>query len=720
MTASKSLELVSRLRATQGIEDPGAALTAFFAALADFGIVPDDLASDEPWLKVEVKGHSLAVRAPSVAPEPWLREVIAALLESTLRRLSAHEDTRRIQERMDMLSAASFEGIMIHEAGLIVDANQRLSEMLGYELSEIIGKELIPMCAAPEDVPRVLARVVARLEGDYVITGIRKDGSRFRAEILSKQGHLGERPIRVAAVRDVTLRERNAELLRESENRLRLLAEEAFDCIVLSRDGVIVDTGGDISGMLGYEVEAVIGRRITEFVNPPMIPFINQVIAERREGAIESEVVRPDGSTVPVSVVGVMSTLEGEPVRVAGLRDLSESRRLESERRQLEQQLEQSQRLESLGVLAGGVAHDFNNLLVGVLGNAEVLLERAPEAFERECLQEIMLAGERAAALTRKMLAYAGHRELGRREPVDLAQLWLELRRLVDARLSRKAKVELALCADSVVLGDPVTLMQVLMNLLTNASDALGGEAGTIGVKTSQVKEPDARFQRALGVPVGPGEWLLVEVSDTGEGMDAATRARVFEPFFTSKHQGHGLGLAACLGIVKAHDGAVLVESELGQGSRFSLLLPRANAVSAHASLEPQNSIVKPCRVLVVDDEASVRTHVRRVLERQGYSVEEAVDGRSGILAFERSAPDVLFLDMTMPEVDGAEVVRHIRGKGSLVPIVISSGYLAADLEQKLDRSTFQEFLCKPFGNAELLEAIARAQLEGVRLQKSP
>ncbi len=277
---------------------------------------------------------------------------------------------------------------------------------------------------------------------------------------------------------------------------------------------------------------------------------------------------------MPVLCVVADSTLDGQPVRAAGLRDLRPVRRLEAERRALEQRLERAQRLDSLGVLAGGIAHDFNNLLAGVLGNAELLREMVTGAEQRESAEAIVAAAQRAAALTRQMLAYAGQRDLGRREPVDLGELVAELRTLLGATLSKKARLELAVDARSVVLGNRATLSQVLMNLLTNASDALGDEAGVIEVRARRVTELDARWDGALGATVRPGDWVLIEVNDTGSGMDEATRGRVFEPFFSTKERGHGLGLAACLGIVSAHGGAVLVESEPGRGSCFSVLLP--------------------------------------------------------------------------------------------------------------------------------------------------
>jgi two-component system cell cycle sensor histidine kinase/response regulator CckA len=641
------------------------------------------------------------------------RAALAALLAEI------GDEQSRLRERYELLSSASFEGLLIHADRKVIEVNDRLCEMHGYERHELLNGDILRMCVAPEDVPGVLEHMRSGYQGEYIVTGIRKDGSRFRSEVLSKQGRLGQRPVRIGAIRDVTERERTHALLRESEGRFRELADAAFDLTIFSREGVILDVRGAPERVLGRRAEEMVGHKVFEFMAPSAVPAAQQMVSENRLGFIDVTALDAAGNLVPTLAVVVQATLDGQPVRVAAVRDMRPAQHLEAERRALEQQVQRAQRLDSLGVLAGGIAHDFNNLLAGVLGNAELLRDRAATAEDLEIATAIMTAAQRAAALTRQMLAYAGQRDLGRREPIDVGDVFRELRALLDATLSKKAEFELAVEPGSVVLGDRVTLGQVLMNLLTNASDALGDRPGRITVRVRHVSEVDARWDHAQGASVRPGRWVLIEVEDTGGGMDETTRVRVFEPFFSTKERGHGLGLAACLGIVSAHGGAVLVESELGRGARFSVLLPASEAAERVLATASPRATARPCKVLVVDDEAIVRGQLRRSLELRGYTVVEAANGRGALAALGGAATetgggaasiDVVILDMTMPDMDGAEVLRRVRASGSRVPVVVSSGYLDVAVERRLPRGEFQGFLAKPYGASELVTAIERAR----------
>ena len=702
-------DLVETVIAALDGESPCASLDAAVKVLRARGLAEPEGAG-KAWLEIERREGSLRlVAAPGVdPPELRTRTLLGHLLGAALARSREDEEAREVSERLDLLQAASFEGILIHDEGVVLDCNERLCEMIGYSRAEIFSPGHMGRVIAPEDFPVVQERIRRKIEGEFLVTCVRKDGTRLRAEFCTKQTHLGDRPVRVVAVRDVTERERTAAMLRESEARLKSLLEATFDGVATMKNGILVDVSESLERFLGLPREKLLGRPVLELVAPASRDEVLQRIQERTRGAYEGEAIAAGGELVPVMIVPVESTLDGEPVRVAAIRDLREARRKEDERRKLELQVERSQRLESLGVLASGIAHDFNNLLVGVLGGAEVLLATLKDPAHRAQAEAIRTAGQRAASLTKQMLAYAGRRSLTTTEPVDLGELWQELRALLDAALSKKASVELDFAPNSVVLGERSALMQVFMNLLTNASDALEGKPGRISVRTERVQEPGERWSQSLGAPVRRGEWVVVAVRDSGAGMDEATQKRIFEPFYSTKARGHGLGLGSCLGIVKAHGGAILVESAPGLGSTFSVLL--AATERRPASLPPAATVPQPCSVLVVDDEPLVRSLVRHLLSRHGFTVEAAANGLEGIDAIERASPDVVLLDMILPDLDGVDVVRRLRVAGVTVPVVLCSGDLGAARERGLDPDLVQGMLQKPFDSRQLLSAIERAR----------
>jgi two-component system, cell cycle sensor histidine kinase and response regulator CckA len=705
-------KLSSELAELLSVDDAHHGLTRALSRLAQLGIVETQPNGAPPFVSIEAGGRILSLSGGTNE----LGLLLTPLLRLALKRAVEQDEHKHTRERLQLLSEASFEGILVHIDGVVIDVNQRLAELVRCRPEQLLGPDTMRRAIAPEDLSATLQRVTSGYQGAYTITAVRADGSRFRAELQSKQGLLGDRPVRIAAVRDVTERERTLSLLQESEQHLQDLALGAFDFMIVTQRRVIVRVGGKVGEVLGYLPEEMLGQDALAFVASAARAATELTIVENRQGSYETTVVAKNGEEITVEVVGVHSTFNGEPARVAGFRDLRQTRALQNERRRLELQLQRSQRLDSLGVLAGGIAHDFNNLLVGVIGNASLLLTTLEEPLDRQAAEAIMIAGERAAALTRQMLAYAGRQDLNRREPVDLGDLFKELRTLLDATLSKKAAVRFVLAPNSVVIGDRAPLTQVMMNLLTNASDALEGRPGKVDVRTSLVHQLDERWDDALGASVGPGDWVLIEVQDNGIGMDEATRQRVFEPFFSTKEHGHGLGLAACLGIVSSHGGALLLESEPGQGSCFSLVLPATTRREDALKTDPPALSNDPCRVLVIDDEQLVRSQLRRSLELRGYEVDEACDGLSGVAAHAKHPADVLVVDMTMPDIDGVEVVRRVRESGSRVAIVISSGYQAQTAAERMDGNAYQIFLPKPYGMNELVHAIEKARIRALGL----
>ncbi len=386
----------------------------------------------------------------------------------------------------------------------------------------------------------------------------------------------------------------------------------------------------------------------------------------------------------------------------------------EERRRQLELRFLQAQKLESLGIMAGGVAHDFNNLLTAILGNASLLAEQVPDEEARDAASEIVEVSRRASELTEQLLAYAG-RGGGPHESVDLSALVSGLRRMHRALVGRSAELGYALAGELAALrGDPTQLRQVVVNLVVNAFEALPEGRGTIEVRTGMqtLRRDDEGL--LLKPPVG-GEYVFIEVADDGAGMDLATQAKIFDPFFTTKFTGRGLGLAAVLGIVRSHRGTLRVKSAPGQGTRFSVYFPADRGASGAGA----SSSVLPAawrgsgRVLLVDDDNLVRKVTRRMLARLGFEVEEVAAGREARARLANATAPVraVVLDWTMPDLDGPETVRRLRAVDATVPILMCSGYGPEALGEALTAAGCQGFLRKPF-SLDGLRAALRKLLE--------
>ncbi len=399
--------------------------------------------------------------------------------------------------------------------------------------------------------------------------------------------------------------------------------------------------------------------------------------------------------------------------------EIAERKRAEAERQKMEARMLQAQKLESLGLLAGGIAHDFNNLLVGVLGNVGIARgEVGPDSPSQETLRQIELAATRAADLTRQLLAYSGR---GRfvLERIDLTRLVEEMAGLLSTALSRKAVVRLLLARGlPPVEADATQIRQIVMNLITNASDALGDGAGEIVVRTGRARAGRAQFPYSFLEDPSPGaRQVFFQVKDTGCGMDRATRDRIFEPFFTTKSMGRGLGLAAALGIVRAHRGAIDVRSALGRGTTVRVVFP-ALAEGAVPAAPPGAALPAdgggeggPALVLVVDDDVGARTVAARVLMQQGCHVLTAKDGEEAIGIFRKRGTDVdlVLLDLTMPGLGGAETRAEMRKIRPSVCVVLSSGYDEEDLSLRLANDPPAGFLHKPYRMEDLIARVQEA-----------
>jgi signal transduction histidine kinase/CheY-like chemotaxis protein len=384
----------------------------------------------------------------------------------------------------------------------------------------------------------------------------------------------------------------------------------------------------------------------------------------------------------------------------------------ERERQRMEAGIIQSQRLESLRVMAGGVAHDFNNLLTSIIGNANVLADALPRDSETwDAAEQIEKAGQHAAGLVKQMLAFCGKGDFAT-EPLNLSNLVGDSVDLLRASVSKTAEVRCELAEElPPIEGDPTQVRQVLVNLVVNASEAIGNVAGVIRISTRRLDLLAGEFDStALDEPLPPGAYVCLEVSDTGRGMSAKTQAKLFEPFFSTKFAGRGLGMAAVLGIVRGHRGSIAVRSRQAQGTKIETLFP----VARRAALAPdQPGVAADWRgrgaVLVVDDEESVRNVAKAILRRAGLQVVTVAGGREALAVLRRAQTHdekvgAVLLDLVMPQMGGKEVLEQLRTFAPALPVILSSGYAeeseAAARMAALGPTTF---LPKPYRPSDLL-----------------
>ncbi len=380
-----------------------------------------------------------------------------------------------------------------------------------------------------------------------------------------------------------------------------------------------------------------------------------------------------------------------------------------TERKRSELALLQAQKMESLGVLAGGVAHDFNNLLVTILGNASLALLKLPaDTPAREELGQIELAGQRAAELCRQMLSYAGRSRM-EVEAVTINTLVQEMTQLLRVSLPKGVSIAFRLGENlPAVQADPTQIRQVVMNLVINAGEAIGERAGTITL-TSGTLEADREYLSLAHMDKDsePGSYLFLEVSDTGSGMSPETLARIFDPFFTTKFTGRGLGLASVLGIIRSHKGGLRVYSELGVGTSFKVLLPAAGAVAVPPNEEPWVASWRGSGgVLVVDDEESIRSVALRMLQHLGFEVQLAASGEEALaqLRAGQALPSLVLLDLTMPGMSGEETLREMRKLHNDLRVILMSGYNEREVMYRFVGRNLAGFLQKPFRFEQLRE----------------
>lgn len=618
--------------------------------------------------------------------------------------------------------------------GRIVRVSDYWLEMMGYERNEVVGhhlRDFLSEQSRQSDLVQSPARLMERGWCRHVECRFRtKEGRDFDASLsaVAERNPDGSIDGLLAVIDDVSslklaeqnLRERELALARTNE-LLQLVLDtipvrvfwKDLDLKYLGCNSLFAeDSGlGKPQSLLGLDDYAMGWSDRAEDYRAD-----DRMVIESGESRINYEEgqTTPDGrqiwlrtSKLPLrdldeTIIGVLGTYE----------DITEEKRAAEREQKLQADVQHAQKLESLGVLAGGIAHDFNNILTGILGQADLVLDDLPPVSPvRAKVEAIQSAATSASELCRQMLAYSGK---GRFvvAPLDLSEVVREMREMLEAVVSKKVSLQFDLASGlPATNADGTQLQQIILNLVVNASEAIDKGTGIVGVKTGYL-ECDAEYIRTTlaGHDLAPGGYVTLTVTDTGCGMDPETMERIFEPFFTSKFTGRGLGLSAVLGIVRGHKGAIKTSSEPGKGTTMKLLLPACHLPSESLSLSENTSPKWRGKgtVLVVDDEPIVREVAQALLERAGLEVMTAEDGLEALAIFKERAQEIdcVILDLTMPHLDGEETFLELRRIRSDVPVILASGYNKEDVTDRFAGTGLAGFIQKPFRLETLTEKV--------------
>lgn len=505
----------------------------------------------------------------------------------------------------------------------------------------------------------------------------------------------------------------------ERDERYRQLVEHAPDGILIHDGERIVLANAAAIRLAGATHRSqLIGQPIDAFLDPPYLKSVQSQLVGPGDAIVElappvrDTFRRLDGSEIEVEVRAIVFMEHGRPSAHLVVRDISERLVLERTMRQVEQRLQQAQRMETVGVLAGGVAHEINNMMSVILGFTEFLLrDPALSQENRSEAEEIAKAAGHAASVTGQLLSFS-RRAFHYPQVVDLGAAVRDLEPVVRRLLGEGRRLVLASDASPRVRIDPRQLEQVIVNLALNARDAM--PAGGTLTMTTEETELSEGISSADGTAIPAGSYGLLMVADNGAGMDSATQARIFEPFFTTKPFGHGtgLGLAAAYGIMKQNDGYLAVASAPGEGAVFTLYLPVLSAFEVGGRVEPRAADgAAPhaaATVLLVEDESAVRAIAARSLAAGGFRVLEASDGASALEVVDRHGPpDLVLTDLIMPGMSGAELARGLRDRWPALPVLYMSGHSPEDLRQQKALGLEGVTIPKPFTPDGLVRSVA-------------
>lgn len=545
-----------------------------------------------------------------------------------------------------------------------------------------------------------------------------------------RDGHETEENTRLLhelRVHQVELEMQNEEL-REVRLTLEAALEKYADLydfapmgyFTLDDKGIVLEANYTGTTLLGTVHSQLVGHRFSAFLAEPSRAAFNAFLADTLAGGQRTVCEAALWGGPPHALYvrihgGTEDAKENEPRRCRiAVTDITALRETEQDQAVRQEQLQQSQRLESLGVVVGGIAHDFNNLLMSISGNAGLVLEEIPkDSPALPMMHEIVTVAGRAAELCAQMLACAGK---GRFQmvPLDLSKMAAQMSQMLLVSTPRKTIISCRLHANlPAIRADAAQMRQVLMNLIMNASEATGDAGGSVSISTG-VRECSREYfsQANTATVLKEGAYVFLEVTDTGCGMDPATVRQVFDPFFSTKSVGRGLGLSVVMGIMHAHAGGICIDTKPGAGTTVTLLFPPAQPAKTAAPAPPP--LDGPWKgkgvVLVVDDEDTVRNVCRRMLENLGLDVLAAKDGREALEVYSKNRDRIrcVLLDFAMPRMNGEETFYELRKIDPTVCVLLSSGYLVEDVMARFEGQGLAGFIHKPYQRQQLAEALKK------------